>query len=82
MCEQWGLQAPLGAAELYRGGGSCCGRYIFLTSFMIRGYFPVFQDQQVWARSHTPYGGALRMAVFPDQQFLNLLTVCSLHVDM
>ena len=45
ICEQWGLQAPLGAAELYREG-SCCWRCLSPTSLMIRGHFPVFPDQQ------------------------------------
>ena len=30
ICEQWGLRAPLGAAELYREG-SCCWRCLFPT---------------------------------------------------
>ena len=59
LCVQWGLQAPLGAAELYREG-SCCWRCLFPTSLMIRGHFPVFPDQQVWARNHAPCGGALQ----------------------
>jgi len=59
ICEQWGLRAPLGAAELYREG-SCCWRCFFPTSLMIRGHCPVFPDQQVWARSHAPCGGALQ----------------------
>ena len=45
ICEQWGLRAPLGAAELYREG-SCCWRCLFPTSLMIRGHCPVFPDQQ------------------------------------
>ena len=59
ICEQWGLRAPLGAAELYREG-PCCWRCLFPTSLMIRGHCPVFPDQQVWARSHAPCGGALQ----------------------
>ena len=35
-CKQWGLQTPLGAAELHREG-SCCWRCLFPTSLMIRG---------------------------------------------
>ena len=31
ICEQWGLRAPLGAAELYREG-SCCWRCLFPTT--------------------------------------------------
>jgi len=46
ICEQWGLQAPLGAAELYREG-SCSWRCLFPTSLMIRGHCPVSPDQQV-----------------------------------
>jgi hypothetical protein len=46
ICEQRGLLAPLGAAELYREG-SCCWRCLSPTSLMIRGHFPVFPDQQV-----------------------------------
>ena len=45
ICEQWGLRAPLGAAELYREG-PCCWRCLFPTSLMIRGHCPVFPDQQ------------------------------------
>jgi len=59
ICEQWGLQAPLGAAELYREG-ACCWRCLFPTSLMIRGHFQVFPDQQVWAHSHAPCFGALQ----------------------
>ena len=59
ICEQWGSRAPLGAAELYMEG-SCCWRCLFPTSLMIRGHCPVFPDQQVWARSHAPCGGALQ----------------------
>ena len=44
ICEQWGLQAPLGAAELYREG-SCSWRCLFPTSLMVRGHCPVFPDQ-------------------------------------
>jgi len=40
ICEQWVLQAPLGAAELYREG-SCCWRCLSPTSLMIRGHCPV-----------------------------------------
>jgi len=58
------LQVPLGAAELYREG-SCCWRCLFPTSLVIRGHCPVFPDQQVWARSHAPCGGALQTVVAP-----------------
>ena len=46
ICEQWGLRAPLGAAELYREG-PCCWQCLSPTSLMIRGHCPVFPDQQV-----------------------------------
>ena len=64
------MRAPLGAAELYREG-SCCWRCFALTSLMIRGHCPVFPDQQVWARSHAPCGGALQtvecnVVLFPE----------------
>jgi len=53
--EQWGLQAPLGAAELY-WEGSCYELGFLLTSLAILGQFPVLPDQQVYARSYTPCG--------------------------
>ena len=50
ICEQWGLRAPLGAAELYREG-PCCWRCLFPTSLMIRGHCPVFPDQHLPLRT-------------------------------
>ena len=44
MWEQWGLQSPLGAAELYKEG-SCCWRCFALTTLAILGHFPVSPDQ-------------------------------------
>ena len=60
ICEQWGLQAPLEAAELYREG-SCCWRCLSPTSLMIRGHCPVFPDQQVMGHRWEAAAAMMRM---------------------
>ena len=74
ICEQWGLQAPLGAAELYREG-SCCWRCLFPTSLMIRGHFSVFPDQQVMEGINYDIGlGAYVVFLTPPEGVLDLVT--------
>jgi len=50
------------SVELY--SEPCCGLCLFLNSLATPGHFPVFPDQQVWARNHAPCGGASKTAEF------------------